>query len=148
MNFSCCNENRKAAVLGNPTINGIDYLEVLDHAAIAIPSPRQRTLLVYCLKVAPTGLTPNNVLITGGQSITGITAEWIGTASAPPPQATAAETAYFEGLANAANILVVRTNEWGDFSPYLFRLVNDVTAAEEDIFDIPEALTGFDPQLA
>ena len=30
MIYSCCNENRKAAVLGNPTLNGIDYLEVLD----------------------------------------------------------------------------------------------------------------------
>ena len=33
MIYSCCNENRKAAVLGNPTLNGIDYLEVLDHEA-------------------------------------------------------------------------------------------------------------------
>ena len=32
MIYTCCNENRKAAVLGNPTLNGIDYLEVLDEA--------------------------------------------------------------------------------------------------------------------
>ncbi len=31
--YACCNENRRAAVLGNPTLNGIDYLEVLDHEA-------------------------------------------------------------------------------------------------------------------
>lgn len=148
MIFACCNENRKAAALGNPSINGIDYLEVLDHAAIAIPSPRQRTLLVYCLKAAPGGLTPKNVLITGGESITGITAEWIAPASAPPSQATPAEAAFFTALANAANILVIRTSEWGDFSPYLFRLVNNAEAASEDTFDVTEALTGFDPQLA
>jgi hypothetical protein len=148
MIFTCCNENRKAAVVGNPSINGIDYLEVLDHAAIAIPSPRQRTLLVHCLKAAPASLTPKNVLITGGESISGITAQWIAPASAPPSQATAAEAAYFTALANAANILVVRTSEWGDFSPYLFRLVNNAEAAAEDTFDVTEVLTGFDPQLA
>jgi hypothetical protein len=148
MTFLCCNENRKAAVLGNPTINGIDYLEVLDHAAIPIPSLRQRTLLVTCLKAAPTTLTPNNVLIIGGESVTGITAEWIAPAVPAPPQATANEANYFKALPSAANVLVVRTNEWGDFSPYTFRLVNDASAAAQDNFDLTEALTGFDPQLA
>jgi hypothetical protein len=148
MIFKCCEEHRKAAVTGNPTMNGIDYLEVLDHAAIALGSLRQRTLLVYCLKAAPTALTPNNVLIVGGESVTGITAAWIAPASAPPTQATPAESAYFTALPNAANILVVRTSSWGDFSPYLFRLVNDASTATKDIFDVTESLTGFDPQLA
>ena len=58
MIYRCCNENRKAAVLENATLNGIDFLEVLDHDAIALNSPRQRTLLVHCLKAAPAGLTP------------------------------------------------------------------------------------------
>ena len=35
MIYACCDENRKAAVLGNPTLNGIDYLEVLDNDAPA-----------------------------------------------------------------------------------------------------------------
>ena len=30
MIYACCNEHRRAAVLGNPALNGIDYLEVLD----------------------------------------------------------------------------------------------------------------------
>ncbi len=149
MIFRCCNENRKAAVLGNPSINGIDYLEILDNAeAKAIPSLVQRTLLVYCLKPVPTTLTANNVLITGGESITGITAEWLGPASPPQSQATANEQNYFKNLPNAQNILVVRTSEWGDFSPYCFRLVNNTAAAETDPFQITEVLTGFDPQLA
>ena len=43
MNYICCNENRKSAVLLNSTtLNGIDYLEVLDHEAIPLGSPRQR----------------------------------------------------------------------------------------------------------
>jgi len=144
MTFSCCQENRKAAVLGNPVINGIDYLEVIDHAAkVLAPHTRQRTLLVTCLKTAPTGLTPSNVLITGGESITGITAQWIAPALAPPPQATAQEKAYFATLPKAANVLVVRVSEWGDFSPYTFRLVNAASAAAQDNFDLTEALTGF-----
>jgi len=148
MTFQCCNEERKAAVRGNPLLNGIDYLEVLDHAAIAIGSPRQRTLFVTCLNTAPTGLTTDNVVITGGESITGITAQWIAPATPAPPQATSAEAAYFAALPNAANVLVVRTNEWGDFSPYTLRLVNDAEAAAEEIFDITDVLAGFDPQLA
>jgi len=70
--YTCCNENRRAAIIGNPTLNGIDYLEVLDNEA-PLGSPRQQTLLVHCLKSAPTNLTPANVLIEGGESITGIT---------------------------------------------------------------------------
>lgn len=147
MIFSCCDEKRKAAVIGNPTINGIDYLEVIDHAASSA-SLRQRTLLVTCLKTAPTGLTASNVLIVGGESVTGITAEWIAPAVPTPPEATAQEALYFAALPNKDNVLVVRTNEWGDFSPYTFRLVNDASTASQDNLDLTEALTGFDPQLA
>ena len=152
MIYTCCDEKRRAAILGNPALNGIDYLEVLDHAAIPLGSPRQQTLLVYCLKPAPATLTPANVLIEGGESVTGITAVWLMPASMPPPSppvpATAAEFAYFNGLANAANILAIRTSVAGDFSTYTLRLVNDATQAEEDSFDVTEALAGFDPQLA
>ncbi|HEX9200075.1 MAG TPA: putative baseplate assembly protein [Acidobacteriaceae bacterium] len=147
MIYNCCDENRRAAILHHPTLNGIDYLEVLDHDAIPLGSPRQQTLLLHCLKAVPATLTPNNVLIQGGESIT-ITALWIAPASSPLPMATAAETAYFNGLANAANILVVRTSVAGDFSPYTLRLVNDITEAVEDGFTVTEALAGFDPQLA
>src|SRR5262249_19824134 len=101
--YACCNENdvRRAAVLANPTLNGIDFLEVLDPQARA-SSRRQRTLLVHCLKPAPGGLVPANVLITGGESITGVTAQWIAPAAAPPPHATPGEQTFFSGLPNAA----------------------------------------------
>ena len=49
MIYSCCNQNRKAAVLGNPTLNGIDYLEVLDSEAVPLGLPRQQTLVIHCL---------------------------------------------------------------------------------------------------
>ena len=147
MIYACCNEHRRAAVLGNPAINGIDYLEVLDQEAPA-GSPRQQTLLVHCLKPVPTSLAPANVYIVGGESITGITAAWVAPASDPPPQALATEAAYFTSLPDAASTLVVRTSAAGDFSPYCLRLVNEAEEAAQDTFTITEALTGFDPLLA
>jgi hypothetical protein len=153
MIFACCHQNRKAAVLANTTatgVNGIDYLEVLDHQS-PVASLRQLTLLVHCLKDVPLNLTPNNVLITGGESITGITAQWIAPATPVPAQITAAEMPYFGPLAaqtDAAQILIVRLTKYGDFSPYTFRLVNDATTAPLDTFVVTEALSGFDPLLA
>ena len=151
MIYNCCNENRRAAILGNPTLNGIDHLELVDDDVLPA-SPPQQTLLVYCLKPVPTNLTSNNILIEGGESITEITAQWIIPAStaspAPPNTATNTELVYFNGLNNPANILVVRTSVAGDFSPYTLRLVNDASAAVTDSFDVTEVMAGFDPQLA
>ena len=144
MIYSCCSENRRAAVLGNPSLklNGIDYLEVLDN----------NTLVVHCLwplSVAPaTAPTAANIVIDGGESITGIAAQWVSPASPPPPLATSAEQAYFAGLEDAANVLVVRTTQIGDFSPYTLRLVNNASEAGQDPFEVTAALAGFDPQLA
>jgi hypothetical protein len=150
--YACCNENRKAAILGNPTLNGIDYLEVLDHAAIPLASPRQRTLLVHFLNPIPipTTLGTTNILIDGGESIINITVQWVAPATAPPapPQANAQEAAYFSSLPDAAKVLVVRTQEAGDFSPYTLRLINNAAEAREDTFELTEALTGFDPELS
>jgi len=153
--YSCCNENRRAAIVnsittGFPKLNGIDYLEVLDSEAPA-GSPRQQTLLLYCLKPAPTNLTPSNFLIQGGESITGITVSWVlpaSASSAPPNTATTTELAYFNALSNAANILVILTSIFGYFSSYTLRLVNDVSQASEDSFEVTETLSSFDSQLA
>jgi len=151
MIYSCCNENRKAAVLKSPTLNGIDFLEVLDQEAIPLGnSPRQQTLLVHCLKpvTLPDAQPPDYVLIQGGESITDITVNWAAPAVPPPSQANPLEQNYFKALPDAANVLVVRTNKAGDFSTYTFRLVNDIAAAEQDPFVVTAVLAGFDPQLA
>jgi hypothetical protein len=147
MIYQCCNQNRKSLVLEKSTLNGIDFLEVLDHDAIALDSPRQQTLLVYCLRTVP-AVAAENVLIEGGESITDIGVEWVGPASGPLPQANSLELPYFAGLPNAANVLVVRTNKAGDFSPYTLRLVNNAPAAAQDVFEITGVLDGFDSQLA
>ena len=129
--------------------NGIDYLEVLDNDAVALNSPRQRTLLVHCLNPISVAVTRDNVIITGGESITGITADWIAPASAPPADLTnTLEHKYFSSLADAARVFVVRTSVAGDFSPYTLRFVNNAANAEEDSLSLTEVLAGFDPQLA
>jgi hypothetical protein len=151
--YSCCNEVRRGLVLGNSLLNGIDYLELADDSKIPA-SPPQQTLLLYCLNTQPPDLskiTASNVLIAGGESITGITAEWVLLASsttAPPDTATSAELTYFNGLASKGKILVIRTSVAGDFSPYTLRLVNNIAAALQDNFEVTETLDQFDPQLA
>jgi uncharacterized phage protein gp47/JayE len=153
MIYYCCTENRRNQVLKNPAINGIDYLEVLDSEAVALDSPRQRTLLVHCLNpLTQESWTADNVMIEGGESITNIGLDWVEPAlpTSPPAagQATFEEQAYFAALPDAAKVLVVRTHVAGDFSPYQLRLVNSAILAAEAPFEVTETLAGFDPQLA
>ncbi|MGH8256695.1 MAG: putative baseplate assembly protein, partial [Steroidobacteraceae bacterium] len=154
MIYQCCDENRKAAVLGNPALNGIDYLEVLGFDAEPLGLQPQTILMVRCLKAAPAGLTPDNVIISGGESITDIAATFVTPAITPggsslwPAWMTLTQQSYFNSLPGAADILVIGVSTAGDFSPYTLRLVNSATQAEEDPFEVTEVLTGFDPQLA
>jgi hypothetical protein len=146
--YRCCDERRKAAVVGNPAINGIDYLEVLGFDAEPLGLAPQTILMVRCLDAAPAGLTPDNIIITGGESIADVKVVWIAPASTPPAFMTAAQQAFFTALRDAAEILLVGVSVAGDFSPYTLRLVNSAAEADDDPFTITEALAGFDPQLA
>lgn len=155
MIFTCCNDNRRAALLGNPSLYGIDYLEVVDGHMRPTGIKRQRTLLVTLLNTAPFKVfTPSNVLVTGGQSVTNIKVEWI-----QPVQATlvntpglpadvAADLAKFADVPNADRVLVIRLDKYGDFSPYTLQFVNDATTATEGAFPVAEVFDGFDPQLS
>ena len=89
MIYQCCDEKRKSAVLGNPALNGIDYLEVLGFDAEPLGLQPQIILLLHCLKASPTTVKPKNIIIAGGESITGITAAWVTPASKPPFTLTA-----------------------------------------------------------
>lgn len=148
MIFSCCNENRRSAIQGNPSLNGIDYLEVVDGPTTPVGTARQRTLLITCVNTAPVGLKPGNVLITGGETIPSIGVEWIAPATPTPSQATANEATYFANLPYPGRVLVVRLDKYGDFSPYTLSLVGDAEAASEATFPITETLANFDPQLS
>jgi hypothetical protein len=135
--FSCKNLRRREAVRAHPGLNGIDYLEVLDHDAPQ-GSPPQQTLLVRCLAPAPL-LTADNVQIEGGVRISPIGVAWIFPAPAVPP-ATQAEQTFFKTLPNPDHFFVVRTRASGDFSAYTLRLV----ASPSD----PGPPFNFDRQLA
>jgi hypothetical protein len=110
MIYFCCDELRRAALADpskNPSgLNGIDFLEVLDHDA---PSKvmRQRLLKVHFVNDLTGGpLTKTNVRIEGGERITNV----IITNITPGPE---------------ANVLTVELNQPGDFSIYTLRLVQD-----------------------
>lgn len=139
MRYSCRDEPRRLAVEAHATLNGIDYLEVLDHDAPA-GSPRQRTLLVHCLKPLPS-FDERNVVILGGERVRDVTVLWatVATNLSNPP-ATADEIALLTALSDADRVLMVRTASEGDFSTYTLRLQRAADDAEPPL--------SFDPQLA
>jgi hypothetical protein len=147
MIYACCKPVRKSYVQGNPTLNGLDYLEVLDSEAPPLGLPRQQTLVLHCLNAVHPALTTDNILITGGESITGITAAWVATPSALPSSFSTAAVDYFTHLPDVLNVIIVGASEAGDFSTYTLSLVNDAATAAQDTFELSAALTGFDPQL-
>jgi hypothetical protein len=123
MIYACCDERRRRAILEHPTLNGIDFLEVLDDASLP-NDQRQRTLFVYFIKpLAPNVLNAENVRIEGGERITNI-----------------AVTNVSIGAGSDANVLIVNVNAPGDFSFYTLRLVRNENDANP-----PD---GFDPQRA
>jgi hypothetical protein len=142
--FHCCDNLRRAAVAADATLNGIDYLEVIDHELPLADPLRQRTLLIYCFKSLPSGFSRGNVVITGGERVKNIAVEWATPASPQPaPLAAPAEAltaAIVAARPNPASILVVRVAEPGDYSTYTLRLV----ASAID----PSPPQNFDPQFA
>jgi hypothetical protein len=139
MIYHCCDDLRRNAVDAHATLNGIDYLEVLDNDSPE-SNLRQRTLLVRLLKPVPTGFTAEQVRIEGGERVRDIAVDWVAPASAPPADATAAEQAYFAALPEPDHLLVARTDGYGDFSTYTLRLVRSTANATPPV--------GFDPVLS
>ena len=145
MIYSCCNDNRKAAVLGNPALNGIDYLEVLDSSAPP-GVPRQQTLLIHCLNpiasamtFSPSPKTPSSAVDqcphSGRREHHRISRS---TGASRPPPSTATQPPdvlalmpVIDALTEQPNVLVVRTHEAGDFSTYCLRLVNSAAQARK-----------------
>ncbi len=131
--YHCKNQRRRELVRNDPVLNGIDYLEVLDHDAPA-GSPRQQTLLVRFLKPAPP-LRRQNIRIEGGVRVTPVKVVWAFLAPAVTvPPASAQEQTDFAALPNADRVLVVRTDSAGDFSTYRLTIVaaaGDASATKE-----------------
>jgi hypothetical protein len=124
MNFHCCDEIRRNAVLGLP-INGIDWLEVLDRDLPNDNVHRQRTLFLHMLK-PPVGLSAANVRIEGGDRIQPVRVEWAEPGVPPPADLTSDEATLLAARPDADRILVVRTDSTGDRSRYVLRLVRSM----------------------
>ncbi len=147
--FFCANPRRRQAVLDHPTLNGIDYLEVLDRDALAteppMDTPRQRTLLVRFLKALPGDLGGRNVLIRGGVRVSPVRVLWAGRAGDADAllaagRITPSERDHLLSLAEPDHVLAVRTDAEGDYSTYRLLLVTSPTR--------PTPPPGFDPVLS
>ncbi len=101
MIYTCCDENRRAAVEAHATLNGIDWLEVLD-ADAPEAGLRRRVLKVRLLKPVPAGLGRDNLKISGGERVRGIKVQW---------------------AAAVDHVLTAHTDAEGDFSTYRLALV-------------------------
>ncbi|MGH8432677.1 MAG: putative baseplate assembly protein, partial [Solimonas sp.] len=116
--YLCCDQRRRDAVRSS-TLNGVDYLEVVDSDAPSA-AERQRILRVNFLKSpAPPGLTPANVVISGGDRIRDVKAD---------------------GVSYDGNTVVVHLNTYGDYSTYRLQFA----AATGSAFNA----ASLDPQLS
>jgi hypothetical protein len=139
MKFHCCDRFRRNATAAHPTLNGFDYLEVLDRDLPEDHEFRQRTLFVHFLKPIA-GITPVNLRLSGGDRIQDVQIEWAEPGQPAPAALTPQEAGLLSALADEDRTLVIRTDSAGDRSTYTLRLVRSAT---DD-----RAPLGFDPQLA
>ena len=122
MIYSCCTNDRRTDVEASAGFNGIDFLEVAD-AGVAI-AERETVLMVHFLKpIVPGSLGVGNILISGGERITGITAvsaivDYPASPLSPPDSPIASI-----GLDDPAKVLIVTVSAAGDFSTYTLKLV-------------------------
>lgn len=139
--YRCDNELRRDAVRASATINGIDYLEVIDRWVLSTPlphdSPRQQTLLVHLFKPPAAPLTEKNVRVDGGVRVIDVRVVWAVQfdPAAPDARLHADEIAFLKTLPHPERIFVVRTGVFdavsgtiredltGDYSQYRLSLV-------------------------
>ncbi|MBE7169304.1 MAG: putative baseplate assembly protein [Williamsia sp.] len=132
MNYFCCTDTRRNAVKLHPTLNGIDFLEVIDQESDPY-NERQTTLFVHFLKpLLPGILDPDNLVIEGGERIRNIAVVDVSLESENPFPASPPE--------EDNHVLVVKVSQAGDFSPYTLRLVQSSGSGL--------APDGFDPVLS
>jgi len=144
MIYHCCQQNRRNTIADHLTLNGIDYLEVLDQDA-PLGSPRQRTLMLHLLKRVPDDLTKKNLSIVGGERIRDPKIQWVAPADRLATvllndELNDDEIALLSAPPNDDHTLIIRTETDGDYSDYSLRLQLDT-----DNPDTPPE--NFDPQL-
>jgi hypothetical protein len=114
--YFCANRFRRTVVLATPSLNGIDFLEV------ASATNQTLLLLTFLRDPSPLGIGPEQIFISGGESITGIRVLSVTAASDQP------------------YTLAVTVDRAGDFSPYALGLRADDSTVEPP--------TGVDPALS
>jgi len=114
--YFCANRVRRTVVLATPSLNGVDFLEVA--------SATDQTLLLLTLlrDPSPLGIGPEQIVISGGESITGI------------------QVLSVAGVSDQPYTLAVMVDQAGDFSPYALSLRANSTTVEPP--------TGVDPALS
>src|SRR5215207_5426851 len=142
--FCCDDDRRRNAVKAHPTLNGIDFLEVVDDHEDPFEE-RQRTLLVHFIEKDTaegrenlanvlTSLRAENVRIEGGERTQNIAVTSITTnITSPPPSPPAGPD----------NVLTVQVSKAGDFSTYILRLTKDAKISEppEDLDRVLSAVS-------
>ena len=126
--YFCCDERRRGVIDGHASLNGIDFIEVLDDASM-LPEDRQRTLFVHFIN-DPSALLIDrrNILITGGER-----KEYIN------PEVTNAQIKIDSRSGSVVPVLVVEVKNSGDYSLYKLHLVVENSA--------PGVLDQVDPVL-
>jgi len=130
----CCDLLRRNAIAAHPTLNGIDWIEVLDRDLPDNSPLRQRSLLVRCLKPLAT-FNADNILIEGGERLREIQLEWAARAQLVPAELAAPGEAAVHACVQAMTVaernqtLIVRCAAAGDFSTYRLRLQASATDA-------------------
>jgi hypothetical protein len=153
--YFCKNQERRDLLKGHTTLNGIDFLEVLDDPGFW-KEERQAILVVHLINspAGPIDLKGKNILIEGGVRIKNLKALWAFPASqfSPLPSKAGIEPnklvsdkarGILLSLADPDRVLVVRTGTAGDFSIYTLRLVKSLeTPTHPDNYD--PILSGID----
>ncbi|HET7065498.1 MAG TPA: putative baseplate assembly protein [Rudaea sp.] len=118
----CRVDERRRRLFGNPSWNGIDYVEV---------DADQLSLAVYFFSGVPQGIDPQHVRIEGGSRITAI---------------RVTNVSVVAGDDTTAPCLRIELDRFGDFSVYTLHLVEIAQDADGASHERP--LSGFDPRYA
>jgi hypothetical protein len=145
-----CGNARRRQVLADPAspLNGIDYLEVIDRAYLAVfvegdprLANRQRTLLVRFFKQPADAIASDQIVIEGGVRVSPARVDWVLAADDAElnvlvPDAAERQIILDHAQPEPEKVLIVRTESAGDFSTYRLRLVaSEESSAPPEGFD-------------
>jgi len=107
--YFCCDRRRVNEVREHPSLNGVEWVEVVDDPSEA-PEERQRTLVVRFIKeVEAHALGAENFVVEGGERIRKIAVTGVPRGRTGPPA--------------RGHEMHLRVNQAGDFSAYTLRVV-------------------------